>query len=214
MREANRRGLPQTPSEWAAERVRLWRGRRNNMTVEELTDEVKRLGGSLSRSAVTKIENGDRGISLDEALLLAAALKIPPAQLFFPMGTNERVSITARSTIHPHLAYEWLAGKEPLTTTERRAIAISEWAEAASPLRLYDELREEQNDTHKADTALRMATDIGDENEIRKARRRFFQQLEALADVLKAMHEVGITPPRMPKEWETQIKNLGLMEGD
>lgn len=41
---------------------------------------------SLSKQAILRIENGDRGISLDEALAIALALNAVPAYLLTPPG--------------------------------------------------------------------------------------------------------------------------------
>lgn len=200
---------PKRPSEWLARQLPVWRKRRG-LTVEQLADRVKALGEPLGRVTITKIENGDRGISLDEGLLLAAALNVPPAVLWFPVESGKRVAVTPKSNIHPHLAHEWLAGKQPLATTERSATGLGQWKGAAGLLSLYDELRAAQDATQRAWTALRNAEYVGEEQSVRKARVTFARRLGDLADVRGRMREAGLTPPKLPEEWIKPMDELGL----
>src|SRR4051794_7495768 len=62
-------------------------------SAQELADRVKALGGKLDRAAIAKIESGTRNVSLDEALLLAAALDVAPVHLFFPLNDDAEVEI-------------------------------------------------------------------------------------------------------------------------
>src|SRR5688500_12095160 len=100
-----------TPSEVLAGQLAEWRKRRNGLSAQELAGCITELGGKLARVAIAETENGPRRISLDEALLLAAALNVPPPLFFFPFETGEHVAITPKSVIHPDLATRWLAGE-------------------------------------------------------------------------------------------------------
>jgi transcriptional regulator with XRE-family HTH domain len=62
-----------TPSVIARIRaIRLARG----WSVQTVADRISEQGGSLSRVAISKIENGDRGLSLDDARLLCDAVDV------------------------------------------------------------------------------------------------------------------------------------------
>lgn len=71
------------PEERLARAIRDHRVRLH-ITAQELAERVAKAGGKLSRQAISKIENGDRGISVDELFVLARALETPPLLLLFP----------------------------------------------------------------------------------------------------------------------------------
>ncbi|MGI8615292.1 MAG: helix-turn-helix domain-containing protein [Actinomycetota bacterium] len=197
------------PSQIVAEQVSRWRTRRR-LTVEQLAERVTALGGRMGRVTLTKLENGGRGVSLDEALLLAAALNVPPALLFFGLEHEPRVAVVPKSVIHPDLAAQWLAGTGPLASTERLAMGTGEWYEAAASLRLYSRLHEAQDAAHKADSAIRAAEYVGDQVEIQKARKRFADRLRDLGTVLRTMRDAGLRPPKMGPEWTQMMTELGI----
>lgn len=203
-------GTAKRPSKVVAEQVRRWRGKRS-LTVEQLADRVRTLGGDLERVNLTKLENERRGLSLDEGLLLAAALDVPPAVLFFGLGEERRVAVTPKVVLHPHLAAEWLAGAGPLGRLE--TLADAEWREGAAPLRLHQRLRKAQEAAHRAQKDVRDAEFVGEEAAIHKARRRFGGALRDLANILVEMRAAGITPPKMPREWTDAMQSLGIEEG-
>src|SRR5262245_28616402 len=81
-------------SELFAERLRMYREMRS-LTAEQFADRVAASGGKLDRQAISKIERGVRGVSLDEWLMLAFALNVPPLLLFLPLGNQEeRIAVT------------------------------------------------------------------------------------------------------------------------
>lgn len=53
-------------------------------SAQRLADQVVAEGGDLSRQAISKIENGDRKVSLVEAIQLSAALGVPLADFASP----------------------------------------------------------------------------------------------------------------------------------
>jgi transcriptional regulator with XRE-family HTH domain len=84
-------------------------------SAQELADRVKALGGKLDRAAISKIESGTRNVSLDEALLLAAALDVAPVHLFFPLNDDAEVEIApGLQPVRTADARAWLRGLAPL----------------------------------------------------------------------------------------------------
>lgn len=199
------------PSEVFAARVREVRLDRG-LTQAGLTERLKRLGLDLHPTAITKIEKGDRSVGLDEFLLLAAALNVPPPMLLLPLGTEDRVAITKLSHIHPHLALDWIAGRAPLSTTDRKAINIREWHEAAEPIRLFMKHRDLQEDVHAADSAVRSAEYVENEKQVALARASQVKALTTLHELRKSMRGAGLTAPRLPEEWITTMALVGLVE--
>jgi len=103
-----------SPEQAVAQEVRAWRNRRN-LTAQELADKVTELGGSMSRQAISKLENGDRKITLDELGVLAAALGVPPVLLVIPLGKASTVELYPGSgPIDAWKALTWWTGEFPL----------------------------------------------------------------------------------------------------
>lgn len=103
-------------------------------SAQELADKVKELGGRLDRAAIAKIESKARNVSLDEALLLAAALDVAPVHLLFPLDDAELVEIAPKlDPVNAADARSWLRGSTPLPTTNEKTYRTawtpqSEWA--------------------------------------------------------------------------------------
>lgn len=201
------------PSEVLAEQVKEWR-RRRNLSAQQLADRIAELGGTLDRVAVSKLENGQRGVSLDEALMLADALNVPPPVLILGIGAEDRVAISDRSVIHPGLALEWFTGADTLAASNRfGASNLREWHEAAEPLRLERTHKQIAGQVSNADSNLRSAEYKGDERITRKARAEFADALRELAGIVQHMRGRGIEPAGMPNEWVDKMKELGFELG-
>jgi hypothetical protein len=143
-------------------------------------------------------------------MLLAAALNVPPPALLLPLGTEDLVEITPRSRIHPHLALEWFAGEIPLVDSERWAVDVEEWAQAAEPIRLHRALREAQDALHAANNRRRHAEYLGEEQGLRDARQAIVAALHDLGAVLREWSRAGLKAPGMPREWTDQMDALGI----
>jgi len=194
-------------SEVAAQRIAWWRNQRN-LTVEQLVQRVAALGEDLPRVTITKIENGQRGISLDEGFLLAAALNVPPPLLFLPLESGEHVAVTPKSIIHPDLAYRWLTGEGPLASTMRGTMGLHEWLEASRTPRLYEQLHEAHDRAERAHGKLVEAVYIDDDDAIRRARKNLVAPLRAYAAVLEEMRTEGLNPPALPTEWDKELRGM------
>jgi transcriptional regulator with XRE-family HTH domain len=189
-----------------AERLREWRERRK-LTLRELASQMTE---PMDYTTIHKIESGRREVRLDEALQFAAALNVPPPLLLLPIGIEDRVRIDGDSIIHPHLAWEWLAGEAPLADTERFVRGAREWHESALTLRLYRALREEQGRVQAAHNRVRRAEFARDEDEARAARSAFAESLQRLAHLHDEMEKVGVQGPKIADEWVKAMVELGL----
>jgi transcriptional regulator with XRE-family HTH domain len=201
-------------SQILAEQLVVWRNRRG-ISAEQLARRIADLGGRLSRVAITEIETGRRRrISLDEALLLAAALNVPPPLLFFPFESGELVAVTPRSVIHPDLAYQWLVGDGWLAATDRTATGTLEWSEAAfseagTLIRLYREHRRLFTKAQDADLDVARAEYAKDNPKAFEARRRLARRLGDLVDLRNEMRKRGMKPPWLEPRWRKQLTKLG-----
>jgi transcriptional regulator with XRE-family HTH domain len=84
------------------------------MSQQALADRLDRLGYPLDRAMVAKIENGSRGVSVDEAFGLALALDAPLLGLLLPQGA-QRVRLARKETPSGVTARAWAAGLHDLT---------------------------------------------------------------------------------------------------
>jgi transcriptional regulator with XRE-family HTH domain len=83
------------------------------LTAQQLADRVVAAGGKLSRQAISKIENGERGVAVEELLLLAKALGTPPALLLFPLGREQETEILPGQAVPTWDAVKWFTGFQP-----------------------------------------------------------------------------------------------------
>lgn len=108
---------------------------RRQLSAEALAKRVKGLGGGLDRAAISKIETGTRGISLDEALLLAVALDVAPLHLFVPREDAETVALAPSLTASAREVRQWVRGQQPLPGRDDRAyrteVPDSEWGQGS-----------------------------------------------------------------------------------
>ncbi len=63
--------------------------RLRQMTVRDLSAELKKLGLSLSPSGVSEIENAGRKVAVDELLVIAIALNTSPVDLLMPSDREQ-----------------------------------------------------------------------------------------------------------------------------
>jgi transcriptional regulator with XRE-family HTH domain len=108
------------------------------MTAQQLADEIAALGGKLTRQAVSKIENGDRGVSLEEVLLLGRALRVPPLLLFLPVGRVAEMEAIPGDVVDTYAVAKWATGAGPYPgPRELDENGLATWRDGAAPIVLY-----------------------------------------------------------------------------
>ncbi|WP_192580436.1 helix-turn-helix domain-containing protein [Micromonospora sp. ALFpr18c] len=204
---------PRRPSEVLAEQVKVWRDRRK-LSAQGLADRIKEIGGTLSRVAISKIENGDRGVSLDEWLQLAHALAVPPPLLFLDLQSGADIAVAPGVVLHPWLVWEWATGNEPPLVRSPRGGAlvsrVEEFTGAQEAIDLYQTEARAGRAINQAQHDIRAAEYSGDDRTATGARAGFVEALRQLAGVLDGMVERGMTPPGKPREWIDAIRELRL----
>ncbi|MEV5691129.1 helix-turn-helix domain-containing protein [Micromonospora globbae] len=207
-------GDAKRPSEVLAEQVREWRRRRDNMSAQGLANRIAEMGGTLSRVAISKIENGDRGVSVDEWLQLAHALAVPPPLLFLDLESGTDVEVAPGVVLHPWLVWEWATGQHPplVPAAEGGAYVtrVEEFARAQTAINLYRSEARAATAINNAESAIRGAEYVDDADQLRAARTAHVDALRELARVLDLMIEHGMTPPGKPARWVEAIRSLGL----
>lgn len=181
----------------------------------QLAEEMTKLGFKMDRRIISNIELGLRkDISLNEAFGFAAALNVPPPLLWLLSDEEEKVWVTDRSKIDPHLAFKWFIGDAPLAASNGRAIRAAEWSESAERLHLYRRLDELQERANAASLKIHKAEYIGDASAAQRAREGFADALKAIYRHFEIMRKAGMRHPKLskelPKEWTEVAKQLGL----
>lgn len=206
--------MSNTPEQHVSAEVKRWRNRRQ-LSADALAKRVARFGGRLSRQAISKIENGERGVSLNEVLLLAAALAVPPPLLFMPLDSAEPIAVTPTQRLLPSEAWEWLAGDLGFGDFG------DEWSEARRGVRLHQALRHAQGQWGEAELEFRVASASGNASRIAKAQERRADALREMAKALEALMEEGLIHPAQQRQshpdsmlWlcVDQMLELGLLK--
>lgn len=201
------------PSAVLARQVLRWRKERK-LSAQDLANRLADIGSDLNRRSVSKIENGDRGVSVDEWLQLAHALAVPPPLLFLDLDTGADVEIAPGVVLHPWLVWEWVTGNEPPLVRAPKGGAhvtrVEEFTRAQTAIDLYRWEGRAANAVHDAESAIRSAEYVGDADQLRAARTAHVDALRELAKVLDHMTEHGMKPPGKPGRWVEAIRSLGL----
>lgn len=123
----------------AANVVRLRRV--GGLTVRELSRRLETLGDKLLPSAVTKIEQGQRGVDVQDLVSLSLALGVhPPALLLPPLGGGPPVHLTSAVSYPIQEVCPWMHGSLPLPQTAFASLTtdeVDEFLRRALPGRLY-----------------------------------------------------------------------------
>jgi transcriptional regulator with XRE-family HTH domain len=173
------------------ERVHFYRDRAG-LSAQAVADECGRLGmPSISRTVITKLENGRReDVSTTELQVLAAALGVPAVLLLFPLGHAETVEVLPGRDVDPWAAIEWFTGdsEDPQMGTDSPIILWGEhrmW-DGQIPIAWRD-FQEEISASANGRVSY-------------QARMRIAMPLRALIRIREAMLEQGMTPPPMHPE--------------
>lgn len=101
------------PTAVLAERMRAIRQRRR-LSAREVADRIAQQGGKLGRASIAKIEVGERGVTVDEVFLIAAALDVSPTNLLLPAEPMAEVAVTPKETVAAVEVREWIYGQRRL----------------------------------------------------------------------------------------------------
>ena len=100
------------PSEMFRKRLREVR-RLRRWTQQDLAEELAAAGVEIGEFAVVRMERGPRGVSLDEAIAIAAVLGVSPLHMVVPPD-DDTVQLTPRQAVSAADARAWLRGISPL----------------------------------------------------------------------------------------------------
>jgi 8-oxo-dGTP pyrophosphatase MutT (NUDIX family)/transcriptional regulator with XRE-family HTH domain len=102
------------PSEVFREQLRTVR-RYKGWTQQRLADELDTVGVKLDATAITRLERGTRGVTLDDVIAIAAVLGVSPLHLFVPLGNGDStLDIAPGLTAGTADVRAWIRGQVPL----------------------------------------------------------------------------------------------------
>jgi transcriptional regulator with XRE-family HTH domain len=120
----------QRPSEVFRGRMREVRERRG-WTQEKLAERLRELGAPMDRATLARTEGGKRGLSLDEALTISAALGPSPLHMFVPLR-DEPVQLAPELVTRPRIVRQWVRGQGSLREEDNRTysaeVSDEDWA--------------------------------------------------------------------------------------
>jgi len=136
--------------------------KRAAMTASALSARCAELGLPLDRNVIAKLENGHRqSVTVDETLVLAAALDVPPALLLFAVGTEETAEILPGHHVPAFRAAQWASGEGPFPSPDAAdllTLITPPNSGGARPLALY---RAHDRAAEEELRAMARATDMG-----------------------------------------------------
>jgi transcriptional regulator with XRE-family HTH domain len=173
---------------------RLRNSKRPKMSAQQLADECSRLGSAISRSTIAKLESGSRAfVTLDEVLVMAVALDVPPALLIAAVGTRQDAEVLPGQNLSPWDAARWFAGAVSIEESDGKLSAVPAGADdLLVRFYMHDDLVQEILDTPPNEGYSDPVT-----GQIDYTRRRLNTRLKA--DRARMRGE-GIVPPSLPAE--------------
>lgn len=104
-----------TTSEQVADNLRRIR-QKSGVDLRTLDKRLEKLGHRISSSGLSKIENGERKVAVDELIALAVALGVTPLHLLRPVSASDRPTAVSKDYAQEEVEV-WLSGKTELTNT-------------------------------------------------------------------------------------------------
>jgi transcriptional regulator with XRE-family HTH domain len=192
---------PAVPSRIAGARLRELRQRRG-LSPKHVAAEMTRAGVPWRPQTVLALEQGQRGLDVDELFALAVVVSVSPIALLTDMS-EATTALTTRLEVPTAYALLWLLGEQPLHAT------TGEWEEDAHPVRLVRQLHDTMWRSTQANRTLLLIEDLAQHGSLdpeTAQRRRAVQERElraALIDLGSTIFELtahNIPIPRLIDE--------------
>lgn len=203
-----------------AARVRALRNRRN-LTAAKLAEKCAQLGvPELTAQAIANIETGRREkttgrrrrhVTVEELLILARALDVPPVLLLFPLGHAEQVEVLPGQTVGTWAGLKWFTGEAAFPTDtldgvgeHPGAAGIGDMVEegpVSMTLHLFQRHRDLVREHALLSLKTKEAKESG-EDALRELVGEFGAVEARLASVRQQMRKHGLTPPTLAEDLE------------
>lgn len=134
----------------------------------------------LNRRVIVNLESGRRtGVTIEEVLVLAYVLQVPPVLLMTTVGTEDRLRVTPDKALAPIEALTWITGEQLIGEQAR---------ELAAPVSLARQYYRQMLDTMEAKRK------AGADSE------RYQRELRALRLTTDTMREIGMPLEELPDD--------------
>lgn len=133
------------------------------MDLRTFADRIKETGRAMSPSALSKIENGDRRVDVDDLTVFAYILGTTPTALLTPAESASPPTGVPEDHFIPEEIRAWVRGQTKLTTEGLAHYWKDEYFNAVSQVRYYEGLMlqyaedREGNTMHRATYEQRLA---------------------------------------------------------
>lgn len=177
------------------------------MSAQALADRCAELGlPSLKRQAITNLENSRRGmVTVEELLVLAAALDAPPLELLRPSADDE-LAVTPDLAVDAERLVLWFAGELPA-----RGLPTVGFGREAAAIRWYRAAHDAHQSAKDADRSARLARKDGEDGEAEQHAQERDRHLQTLAGVADSLIEAGMRPPSINPGWARMMIRRGWL---
>ncbi|MGI8614686.1 MAG: helix-turn-helix domain-containing protein [Nocardioidaceae bacterium] len=110
------------------------------MDLRTFAERVKATGRTMSASALSKIENGDRRVDVDDLTVFAFILQTTPAELLTPADDAPVPAGVPDAQFTPEELQRWFRGQVKLTTEDLLRYWKEESFHAASYIKRFEDL--------------------------------------------------------------------------
>ena len=98
-----------------AKNIAELRAARGGLSLRELAERMGEIGRPIQASGLSKIEQGDRRVDVDDLMALAIALDVSPNRLLLPgTATEDKIELVPEGTTTTDTAWRWATGEAPL----------------------------------------------------------------------------------------------------
>ena len=191
-------------------------------TAKDLAERCADLGApEISAAVIANIETGRRDddgnrrrdVSIDEVLILALALEVPPAFLFVPLNGHDELQVTPTRSMGAFTAAAWVDGADdairslsgqPYPESPEDRERWAQWRRSARPLALLRNIW----------------LWLADFDVVRKAHPEAWakgydltlEPVQAVARLVEWLVSLGYTPPPLPRDVIERIRAEGMLE--
>jgi transcriptional regulator with XRE-family HTH domain len=110
------------------------------MDLRTFSERIKEAGRAVSTSALSKIENGDRRVDVDDLTVFAYVLQTTPAALLIPSGGASPPTGVPNGQFNQEEIQAWVRGQAKFTIEDLARYWKDEYFSAVSSLRYYENL--------------------------------------------------------------------------
>lgn len=87
--------------------------KRRGLTTRQLSAALERAGRPIPASGITRMEKGERAVTVDDLVALATVFDVSPAALMLPPEDSGPVHITPSKAVPWDVAWRWAHGEQP-----------------------------------------------------------------------------------------------------